>query len=140
MTEVARASRVVAIHERTVEGIRNELAKMNLVVAELEAAWHEAENAYKKACEEPLQIAHIDDLESSSGHLRHLRQNADIVLLRLTHARAAAEEKRSELIAAQTELKKLQMWRDQWASKAETEEARKERKLTDDLASRRAMK
>ena len=136
---VRRAERIVDLRKRAVELAQSVCAKATMAAQEAEQCAREAELAWSSAGESPDgRCASSTDLAESSAWLRTLRLRADRAAARSREARKEVEVAHASLVAARSELRRIELWRDGLASAERAVADRKERIASDEVAARTA--
>lgn len=134
-----RASRLVALAEKALTSARARASDAQRAVAtatadagRLEASWASASQGFAK------QVECAGDLTAEAAYLRTLRLQADMAVKRA--AEAAAEERRcAELVVeAERDRRKLELWQERLTAAEREQDARGERRASDELAARTA--
>ncbi len=137
---VRRAERIVDLRKRDVELAQAVCAKATMAAQEAEQAARDAEQAWMSAGETTSDgsCASSTDLAESSAWLRTLKLRADRAAARSREARKEVEQAHASLVAARSELRRIELWRDGLASAERAVTDRKERIASDEVAARTA--
>jgi hypothetical protein len=132
-----RAHRLVELADSAERAARARAADAERRVAAARARESQAEARWlQEACVREAYLVGAADLEQRGAYLRTLRAIADAA--RCSADAVAAEEKQraQEVVAAATERRKLELWRDRIDQSDRAEEDRRERIGADELAAR----
>jgi hypothetical protein len=132
-----RAARLIAISDRALTAARAKAAEAARAVAaantdanEHETAWAEASQGFAG------KVEYAGDLAVEAAHLRTLRLRADAAAKRVAEA-VAHERKCVDLVVeAERDRRSLQLWEDRLKETEREQDARAERKASDELAAR----
>ncbi len=134
-----RASRLVGLAEKALAAARARASDAQRAVAttaadssRLEANWARASQGFAK------QVECAGDLTVEAAYVRTLRLQADVAGKRA--ADAVAEERRcAELVVeAERDRRKLELWQERLTAAEREQDARGERRASDELAARTA--
>jgi hypothetical protein len=132
-----RAARLIAISDKALTAARAKVVEAKKAVADatteaaaLEATWAEASRDFA------TKVEVAGDLATEAAHVHTLRLRADAGAKRLADA-AALERKCVDLaVEAERDRRSLQLWEDRLKETEREQEARSERKASDELAAR----
>jgi hypothetical protein len=136
-SRLERAARLIAISDKALVAARAKAAEARSAAQrataeaqELEAAWAAASEDFAK------KVEYAGDLATEAAHVHTLRLRADAGAKRVAEA-AAAERKCQDLaVEAERDRRSLQLWEDRLKETEREQEARAERKTSDELAAR----
>jgi len=142
MTRIQRITRIVDLRGRALEAAQREL---EAAVRRTEEARADAERAEQILRTAEIEVARFaagaaDDFATARTHLITLSLQFHRAQARLGRATDDEGEKRRMLSEAKREVRKVELWRDSALGAQAEEEARRERRATDELAARRARK
>jgi flagellar biosynthesis chaperone FliJ len=138
-TRLKRALRLVELAETAERSARAQASAAERALAEAKEEARQSETAWLAAAAvDPDGVVNAADLMDSEAYLRTLRARADAALQKSDRASTEAGRCASEIVLAATERRKLELWRDRIAEGDRTEENRRERIASDELAARSA--
>lgn len=132
-----RAGMLVELRQRAVEIAQAESADATRRAQESDQASQQAadlwaESTRASAGERPSSV----DLAELSAWQHTLRQRADRAVVQAGVARTESERRRTALVTARSELRKIEVWRDGLAAVARASMMRSERVAADEVAAR----
>jgi flagellar export protein FliJ len=132
-----RMGRLVDVRVRAVDVVEMELAQLVRRLADAKEAVRRAHGAWEAAASVPAPPTCTSaDLHDAHAHLLGLRRRIETLAAQERQVRLLEEASRSRLLAAKTELKKIETWRDRLVDAVRAEEDAQERKATDQVAAR----
>ena len=138
---VQRAATVLDVRQRAVDEAQTRNAEALRTVDAAARAAQAAQSAWETATRSPTGAAasSVDLAERDAWH-RSLRLRADRAAAQYAEARAVADHARAMLVAAQSEFRKIEMWRDGLVAELRSNEARQERRDADTMAAQTVRK
>lgn len=133
-----RIGRLVAARSRVLDAARGELGRAQRATSEAAAAELAAERAWADRAE-ALATASFPDVDAildSRAHLDGLRLGAKAATKATERARDEEVLRREACIAAEREVKKVEIWRDRIEEADRARVARQERVTADEIAAR----
>ena len=133
-----RIGRLVAARSRVLDAARGELGRAQRATSEAAAAELAAERAWADRAE-ALATASFPDVDAildSRAHLDGLRLGAEAATKTSERARDEEVLRREACIAAEREVKKVEIWRDRIEEADRARVARQERVTADEIAAR----
>lgn len=138
-TRLKRALRLVELAETAERSARAQAGAAERALADAKEEARESETAWVAAAAvEANGLVNATDLIDSEAYLRTLRTRADAARQKTERASEEAGRCASEVVRAATERRKLELWRDRIAESDRTEDNRRERIASDELAARSA--
>jgi hypothetical protein len=133
-----RIVRLVAARARLLDVARGELARALRSTAEAAEASRAAQRAWSDQAEAvaAASFANVDEIADSRAHLDALRRRAELATEAMDRARAHEHARRAACIAAEREVKKVEIWRDKIEEAERAIAARQERVAADEIAAR----
>jgi flagellar export protein FliJ len=133
-----RIVRLVTARSRVLDAARGELGRAQRAVSEAAEAERAAEQAWSDRAEAvaAATFASIDAITDSRAHLDGLRRRARAATTATARARIEEQARREACIAAEREVKKVEIWRDKIEQAERAIEARRERVTADEIAAR----
>ncbi len=133
----ARAGRIVRHRERAVDRVEAELGERVRRTLEARAAVEAARKVWDAAMasSEPQAVSSADLAETHAYRLS-LARKVEVLLARERELRLEEDAARKTLSAAKTEMRKIEMWRDQLIEAAVMDENAQERRASDEVAAR----
>jgi flagellar biosynthesis chaperone FliJ len=134
---IRRAERIVALRQTGVDEAQTALAEAKRRAQEAEAAAAAAEALWvSETAAADHGVPSSVDLATLSAWLRSLRVQADQAAARAAAATKAVQGCHDALIAARSELRRIELWRDGIAAAARAEQDRKDRLAADEVTAR----
>jgi flagellar export protein FliJ len=133
-----RVERLVELRTAAADVARAQLAEAKRAADAARAARVEAERAWAARAEAIATERYdaIDELVTARDHLASLRRRAEAIARASDAADAAEAARREECLSAERELSKVERWRESLLAAERAEEARRERRETDEIAAR----
>ncbi len=136
-TRLRRADRLLELAERGVDGAQGRLSEARRVVHETRARKARAEAAWSAAADGfTCRLSTAGDIERHADHLRTLRLRIEACATELVKAEDAARRCVGDLLRANTERRKLELWRGRLGASEAEGQVRAERRVADEQAAR----
>jgi flagellar biosynthesis chaperone FliJ len=133
-----RIVRLVTARSRLLDAARGELGRAQRALSEAADAERAAQRAWTERAEAVAAEAFVsvDAIADSRAHLEGLRRRAEVAAAATERARTEEQTRRDACIAAEREVKKVEIWRDKIQEAERAIAARQERVTADEIAAR----